>query len=127
MYMYQCNEIRMLEQLICKLFKVHLQFTSKRMQQFVTFVRHFSIRNCAALLLLVREALGYGVVALFVVRAEIFCQPCHNSANAVHSQKLYKTEHCGAAIKVRHFWWEKSVAHAAMFSSAAVARLLHSL
>ena len=33
----------------------------------------------------------------------------------------YKTAHCGTAIKVRRFWWEKSGTHAAMFSSAAVA------
>ena len=32
----------------------------------------------------------------------------------------------GVAIKLRHFWWEKSGANAAMFSSAAAARLLHS-
>ena len=39
---------------------------------------------------------------------------------------LYKTADCGVAIKVRHFWREKSAAYAAMFSSAATARLLHS-
>ena len=47
----------------------------------------------------------------------------HNSWIAA----LYRTAHCGAAIKVRCFWWEKSGAHAAMFSSAAAARLLHSV
>ena len=35
---------------------------------------------------------------------------------------LYKTAHCGAAIKVRHFWWEKSSAHVTMLSNAAAAR-----
>ena len=39
---------------------------------------------------------------------------------------LYKTAHCGAAIKVRRTRWEKCVTHYAMFSSAAVVHLLHS-
>ena len=33
-------------------------------------------------------------------------------------QGLRQTMHCGAAIKVRSFWWEKSDVSAAMFSSA---------
>ena len=39
---------------------------------------------------------------------------------------LYKTAHCVAAIKVQRTRWEKSGAHAAVFSSGAVARLLDS-
>ena len=66
-----------------------------------------------------------------------FCQTHHNLANAPHFHgkrrrnpciaALYKTAHCGTAIKVRHTWWKKSNTHDAMFSSAAAARLFHSI
>ena len=48
----------------------------------------------------------------------------HHSAAHPWIAGLYKTVHCSTAIIVRHFWWEKSSAHAAMFSSAAATRLL---
>ena len=60
------------------------------------------------LLWFVREAPGYGIAA-------IFCQTCRDLANALHFRcrnpliaALYKTAHCGAAIKVRQFWREKA-------------------
>ena len=66
-----------------------------------------------------------------------FCQTCRNSANTPHFHgkkrrnpwivTLYKTAHCGAAIKVRRTRWDKSGAHDAAFTSAATARLLCSL
>ena len=113
---------------------------SKRTQQFVKFVCCFLIRNCAALLWFVRKVPGYGIEAVFAKHATIFAKRTafsqqkasqsgkrrHNPWNAA----LYKTVHCDAAInlndKVRCFWWEKSGAHTAMFSSAAAACLLHS-
>ena len=66
----------------------------------------------------VREVLGYGIEA-FAKRAAIRLT-CH-----IFTAKG-KTAHCGAAIKVRRFWWEKSGVNAATFSSATAARLLHS-
>ena len=91
------------------------------------------IRNRATLLWFVREAPGYRIA---LPNTHDFCQIRRNLANEPHFHgkrcrnpwiaALYKTAHCDAAIKVRRFWWEKSSAHAAMFSSAATARLLHS-
>ena len=100
-------------------------YASKRMAQFVKLVRRFLIRN--TFIWFVQEARNCGA----------FCQTRCNSANASHfhgkrhrnpakGAAIYKTAHCGASIKVQRFWWEKSGAHAAMFSSAAAVRLLHS-
>ena len=79
----------------------------KKNTTIVKFVRHFLIRNHATLSWFasefVREAPRYPWIAA-----------------------LYKTTHCGTAIKMRRFWWEKSSAHAVMFSSSAASRLLHS-
>ena len=50
----------------------HVRYASKRMQQFVKFVRRFLIRNCAALLWFVQKALRYGIAALFAKRAAIW-------------------------------------------------------
>ena len=71
---------------------------------------------------------------LFAKHAAIFarhttiCRTCRVFTGKRHRNPriaLYKTAHCGTAIKVRHFWWEKSGAHAAVFSSAAATRLSH--
>ena len=87
------------------------------------------IRNCATLLWFVGGAPGYGIAAIFAKHATIRRTCCifmerHNSWILV----LYKTAHCDATIKVLRFWREKSGTHAAMYSSAAVARtcMLHS-
>ena len=80
--------------------------TSKRRQQFVNFVRRNLTGQRATLLWfasgIVQEAQEYGIAV------------------------LYKTAHCGTAIKVRRTRWEKSGAHAATYSIATTARLLHS-
>ena len=92
-------------------------------------MRHFFIGNHTVLLWFVREAPGYGIAALFSKRAAVrrMCRIFTAKGTAFLGLcVLYKTAHCGAAIKVQHFWLEKSGAHAAMFSSAAAARLLHS-
>ena len=94
------------------------------MQKFDTFFRHFLITNRATLLWFasgfVREAPGHGL------RRFLPNVPQFGEHAAFSRQKAPQSLDCGAAIQVRHFWWEKSGAHAAMFSSAAAARLLHS-
>ena len=63
-----------------------------------------------------------------------FCQTHRNSASAPHFHgkkrpriaALYKTAHCGTAIKIQYTRWEKCGAHGTTFSSAAAACLLHS-
>ena len=119
-----------------KRFRNKLRYASKRMQQFVKFVCRFLLTNRATLLWFasgfVREVSGYGL-RHFLPNAPRFLPNRRNLANVLHFSRqnarieaLYKTVHCDAAIKVRHFWWEKSGAHAAMFSSVDAARLLHS-
>ena len=66
------------------------------------------------------------IAALFAKRGMILGKRAAFSQQKARIMALYKMAHCGAAIKVRHFWWEKSGTHAAIFSSAAAARLLHS-
>ena len=98
---------------------VHIQHMSKRMQQFV--------KICAALFDKIPHI--YGLPLDLCRKRRIwncgaFCQTSRNSANMLHFHGK-KTAHCGAAIKVRRTWWEKSGAHGTTFSRAATARLLH--
>ena len=98
------------------------------MQQFVKFVHHFLVRNCVTLFWFVQEVSGYGIMALFGRCAAIRRTRHIFMAKGAVIQGLWRftrrRAHCGAAIKVRHFWWEKSGARAAMFSSAAATCLL---
>ena len=73
------------------------------------FVHHFLIRNCAALLWFVREAPGFGIAAFFFAKRATFSRQRHHSPRIA---ALYKTVHCGTAIKVGRFWWGKSGTHA---------------
>ena len=99
----------------------------KRMQQLVKFVRHFLIKNCAALLWSVWKALGYVIVALFAKCATFSQQKAphpwiagtlqdgalRHGYQSVALPALYKTAHCGTAIKVwhcRHFTRRRTVA-----------------
>ena len=99
------------------------------LQQFVKFVHHFFDHKSCHTFMVCAGSTG-------IWNCSTFCQMCRNSVNTPHFHgkrrhnrgkrrhnpclaALYKTVHCGAAIKVRHFWWEKSGTHAAMFSSAA--------
>ena len=100
----------------------------KIMQQFVC---HFLIRKCVTLLWLasgfVQEAPDTELwhflpnVPQFLPNAQQFGE------RATIQSTLYNTAHRGTAIKVRCTRWKKSDAHGAMFSSAAVACLLHFL
>ena len=77
-------------------------------------------------------SVGIQIAALFAKRAVIFAERAAiQRTRRIFMAKgtaaaFYKTMHCGAAIKVRRTWWEKSSAHAAMFSSTAAVHLLHS-
>ena len=64
-------------------------------------------------------------MALFAKRAAIR-RTCHifkKRRNPGITAALYKTAHCGVAVKVWRTRWEKSGAHGATFSSAAAVRL----
>ena len=97
-----------------------------RMQQFVKFVRRFLIRKCVALLWFasgfVREAPDTELQRFLPNALHFHGKKRRNPWIAA----LYKTAHCGAAIKVRRTWRGKNGAHGAMFPSAAAAHLLHS-
>ena len=71
--------------------------------------------------------------AIFAKRVAFLRQKAPQFVDCARIVALHKTAHCGVAIKVRRFchqsaalWWEKSGTNAAMFSSAAATRLLHS-
>ena len=95
-------------------------FDNKLRRTFMVCAQSTGILNCGAFA---------ARAAIFAKRTAFSRQKAPQSGKRYRSlciAALYKTVHCGTAIKVRHFWWEKSDAHAAMFSSAAATRLLHS-
>ena len=105
----------------------------KRMQQFVKIcVPLFDKKTCLTFTVCARST-RIRNCGTFCQAHRYFCQTRCNSANApyFHGKRrrnpwIARIAALGAAIKVWHFWWEKSGTHAAMFSSAAAARLLHS-
>ena len=100
---------------------------SKRMQQPVKFMCRLFIRNCTALMVYAGSA-GIRNCSAFCRTRHDFCQTCRNPnhPNHFHGKSCRNPTHFGVAIKVRHFWWEKSSAHAAMISNAVAAHSLHS-
>ena len=79
---------------------------------------------------------GYRIAAFFAKHAAISAKRATiqqmrriftaKSATIQRLLVLYKTAHCGTAVKVRRTRWEKSDAHGTVFSSAAAACVLHS-